>query len=69
MIIWMAWCLLPRMHRRQCNAQANVLLGNCGSCSHVDVTLTYTTYIDQVHPQYYIMAVAFRNRIMCRATV
>ncbi len=39
--------------QKQCYALGNVLLGNIGSCIHVDVTLTRTTYLkiveDHIH--------------------
>ena len=40
--------------QRQCDALGNVLLGNLGSSIHVDVILTWTTYLsivaDHIHP-------------------
>ncbi len=38
------------MGRRQCDALANVLLGNLGSCIHVDVTVTLKTVADLILP-------------------
>ncbi len=35
---------------RQCDALDNVLLGNLGSCIHVDVTVTLKTVADLILP-------------------
>ncbi|KAF7644629.1 hypothetical protein LDENG_00218890 [Lucifuga dentata] len=88
-IMWTARCVVylgkrcTRLHyakkvsrQRQSDDLGNVLLGNFGSCIHVDVTLTRTTYLnitaDQVHffmTTVFPEVVASFSRIMHPATL